>query len=90
MSYEDKNLARTASTRVTPDPDATAGKNEPVRLPRMWAMHCPFRKTGSPVLGSFGASIEPVVIMKMSTWTQLCKDVPQLQTTQFEVGTVGE
>jgi hypothetical protein len=81
----DQNQARTASTRATPTPDATAGKNEP---PRIWAQHCPFRKTGSPVLGTFGATIEPVVIMKMSTWTQLCKDVPQLQTTQFEVGTV--
>jgi len=39
------------------------------------------------VLGTFGASSEPVVIMTMETWKKLCEDVPQLQTTQFEVGT---
>ena len=54
---------------------------------RIWAMHCPFRKTGSPVLGTFGRTTQPVVIMTMATWKQLCEDVPQLQTTQFEVGT---
>ena len=24
--------------------------------PRIWAMECPFRKSGSPVLGTFGAA----------------------------------
>lgn len=57
---------------------------------RIWAMHCPFRKTGSPVLGTFGRDIKPVVIFEMATWTRLCQDVPQLQTTMFEVGTFGE
>ena len=65
---------------------------DPARPPelvkyRVWTMHCPFRRTGSPVLGSFGARIESVVIMTMETWKRLCADVPQLQTTQFEVGT---
>lgn len=55
---------------------------------RVWVMHCPFRKTGSPVLGTFGASEEVVVIFKMADWKKLCTDVPQLQTTQFEVGTL--
>ena len=53
---------------------------------RIWALHCPFRKDGVPSLGTFGKTIQPVVIIKMATWNQLCKDVPQLQTTQFEVG----
>lgn len=55
---------------------------------RIWVLHCPFRKTGSPVLGTFGRTVEPVVIMRMETWKKLCEDVPQLQTTQFEVGSV--
>jgi hypothetical protein len=54
---------------------------------RIWAAHCPFKKNGFPSLGTFGATVKPVVIMSMETWTRLCKDVPQLQTTQFEVGT---
>ena len=53
---------------------------------RMWVLHCPFRKDGTPVLGSFGASERPVVIIALDTWKTLCADVPQLQTTQFEVG----
>lgn len=59
---------------------------ESQKLPRMWVTHCPFRKTGSPVLGTFGASTKPVVIMTMDTWNQIVKDVPALQTMQFEVG----
>ena len=57
---------------------------------RIWVMHCPFRKTGTPVLGTFGAQIEPVVIFKMATWKRLCQDIPALQTTMFEVGSYGD
>lgn len=57
---------------------------------RIWAMTCPFRKTGSPVLGTFGATMQPVVIFSMATWKQLCEDVPQLQTTMFDVGSYTE
>jgi hypothetical protein len=57
---------------------------------RIWVTHCPFRKTGSPVLGTFGRDIKPVVIFTMETWNRLCQDVPQLQTTMFEVGTWDE
>jgi hypothetical protein len=53
---------------------------------RIWVMHCPFRKTGSPVLGTFGATTKPIVMMTLDTWKKLCQDVPALQTTQFEVG----
>lgn len=51
-------------------------------------MACPFTKRGFPSVGNFGASVRNVVIFDMATWTQLCKDVPQLQTTKFEVGTL--
>lgn len=54
---------------------------------RIWATGCAFRKTGSPVLGNMGATIQPVVVMTMATWNELCARVPQLQTMQFEVGT---
>lgn len=56
---------------------------------RIWVAHCLFKKSGFPSLGTFGASEAPVVIMTMKTWEQLCKDVPQLQATQFEVGSQG-
>lgn len=53
---------------------------------RIWVAHCPFKKNGAPSLGSFGKSIAPVVVFKLETWKRLCEDVPQLQTTMFEVG----
>lgn len=55
-------------------------------LRKIWVLNCPFTKTGFPVTGTFGRTIQPVVIMTMDTWKKLCADVPQLQTTQFEVG----
>ena len=55
---------------------------------RIWAMHCPFNKHGNPVVGSFGRTIEPVVIIPIKTWTRLCNDVEAIKTTQFEVGTL--
>jgi hypothetical protein len=55
-------------------------------LYRIWVAHCPFRKNGAPVLGSFGSTIAPVVVMKIETWKRLCAAIPDLQATQFEVG----
>jgi hypothetical protein len=54
---------------------------------RMWAVHCPFNKSGFPSLGQFGYTSRDVVIFSMETWTQLCEDIPALATAQFEVGT---
>ena len=54
---------------------------------RIWVLECPFKKSGVPVVGSFGATSRNVVILTTETWKRLCADVPQLQTTQFEVGT---
>lgn len=53
---------------------------------RIWVTPMLFKKNGFPALGSFGASESTVVIFKMETWKRLCEEVPQLQTTQFEVG----
>lgn len=54
---------------------------------RIWAAHCPFRKSGSPVLGTTGSSIQPVIVMTVETWKKLCAEHPTLGTAQFEVGT---
>ncbi len=57
---------------------------------RIWALHCPFKKNGFPSLGTFGATEDTVIIMTLDTWKRLCADVPQLQTTQFDVGSYSE
>ena len=53
---------------------------------RIWVTPMLFKKNGFPSVGTFGASESNVVIMTTATWKKLCEDVPQLQTTQFEVG----
>ncbi len=53
---------------------------------RIWVLHMPFKKNGFPVVGTFGAHIEGVVIMKIADWTALCNSVEALKTRQFEVG----
>lgn len=54
--------------------------------PRIWALWCPFKKTGFPSLGTFGTTERKVVIIPMETWNALCAEIPALQTKQFEVG----
>lgn len=54
---------------------------------RMWGLACPFNKKGFPVMGSFGSRVQNVVVMTTAEWTRLCKAVPQLQITKFNVGT---
>ena len=66
-------------------PEAQRIEDKPMRI---WAMWCPFRKTGSPVLGSFGATERQVIIIPVESWKKLCAENPGLQTRQFEVGTV--
>jgi len=53
---------------------------------RIWVAPCAFKKNGCPSLGTFGTSIDNVVIFRMSTWKRLCEAIPDLATTQFEVG----
>lgn len=57
--------------------------NKPFRI---WALHCPFKKDGFPSMGTFGKTIEPVIVMKMATWNALCAKFPDLAAEQFEVG----
>jgi len=52
----------------------------------MWVIEAPFNKRGVPVMGSFGSRSGTVVIFTIEAWKRLCADVPQLQTTVFEVG----
>jgi len=56
---------------------------------RMWIAECAFKKSGFPSLGSFGASADTVVILRLSTWQRLCAEIPELGKRQFEVGTEG-
>lgn len=49
-------------------------------------MAMPFRKDGTPVVGTMGREIKSVVIMTRETWLKLCKEIPQLGTTKFEIG----
>lgn len=88
MSKPDVSLGQDWVSKVTQadGPEVStigAGAEKPLRI---WAAHCPFRKTGSPVLGTMGAIIEGVIVMRMDTWEELCRRVPALQTMQFEVG----
>lgn len=53
---------------------------------RIWALECPFNKRGVPVMGQFGRTSRGVIVIDVATWQRLCADVPQLQTTMFEVG----
>jgi hypothetical protein len=74
-----------------PDPVPTAAVDADTVVPppepvTMFALFCPCRKNGAPVVGSFGAQIREVVIFDMREWKRLCEQVPQLATTQFRVG----
>jgi hypothetical protein len=53
----------------------------------IWSVFAPFRKDGSPVLGSFGASVKGVILIDVETWKRMCADNPQLAATKFRVGT---
>jgi hypothetical protein len=87
MAHENtKNLGADAAAveetgAIVPADAATA------RRPyRIWALWMPFKKSGFPSLGTFGATERKVVIIPMETWNTLCAENPGLQTTQFEVG----
>lgn len=67
---------------ATSAPETTATE-KPARI---WVLHIPFNKQGAPVVGNFGRTIAPVVIMPMATWTRLCQQIPELGRMQFEVG----
>jgi hypothetical protein len=71
-------------------PDSSRSPLAADPLIRIWTLHCPFRKSGSPVVGTMGSSIRTVILIETDMWKRLCEEVPQLQTTQFEVGTIND
>jgi hypothetical protein len=58
--------------------------------PTIWAVWMPFKKSGFPSLGTFGARERKVVIVPMETWNALCAEIPALRTKQFIVGSYDE
>lgn len=75
--------ARTTSDPIPAPVSAPDQASKPVR---MWVLDAPFNKRGVPLMGQFGSRSGHVVIFTVSEWKRLCENVPQLQTTQFEVG----
>ena len=53
----------------------------------VWAAHAPFKKSGVPFFNAFGYLYREVVVIPMETWTQLCREIPELGTREFNVGT---
>jgi hypothetical protein len=56
----------------------------------MWILECPFRKDGSPVLGTMGSSVRRVVVFEAETFKQLLEDHPTLKVQKFRVGETSE
>ena len=52
----------------------------------IWSTAMPFRKNGTPVVGTIGSEIKPVVIMDAETFKRLVKE-PGLTSVQWRVGT---
>lgn len=53
---------------------------------RIWALHCPFRKNGTPVLGTMGSTIQGVIVIQVETWRRMVREIPALAAAPFEVG----
>lgn len=66
--------------------EETRERQEPAKPVRMCVLEAPFNKRGVPLMGQFGSRSGNVVIFTIAEWKRLCETVPQLQTTQFEVG----
>lgn len=73
---------------MNPDPDPASAPYDIAEdwKPTIFVAHCPFKKNGAPSLGTFGQSIDEVVVMRLSTWNRLCQDIPELGRQQFNVG----
>jgi hypothetical protein len=69
------------------DPDRSALAPQAKEKHRIWAMTAPFKKSGFPFFNTFGYQHRDVVVIPMATWTQLCREIPELGTREFEVGT---
>jgi hypothetical protein len=53
----------------------------------IWVAECPFRRNGSPVLGTMGSTTDTVIVFRSAEWKRLCAAIPALATTAFNVGT---
>jgi hypothetical protein len=60
---------------------------EATTKPRIWATWAPFKKSGFPFFNAFGYQYRDVIVIPAATWTQLCREIPELATREFEVGT---
>lgn len=82
MSKLDENeWGAAAPYPFTVTTDSTAPPPYPI-----WNLEAPFTKTGFPVVGSFGRTIRPVIIMEVETFQRLVKEHPSPETAQFKVG----
>lgn len=68
--------------------DTPRSPSEPSKPITMWFAECPFRKTGSPVLGTTGASVRRVIVFEYDEWLRFAKLHPSIETQQFRVGTI--
>lgn len=57
---------------------------------RLWSLDAPFRKNGTPVIGTMGSSVRRVVVMEAATFQRMVKEYPALATARFEVGSYDE
>lgn len=69
---------------MTSDPSSPAETPPPYRI---WAGVTTFRRNGTPVLGTMGASAEPVVVMTQETFQRLSRH-PALADAQWELAHV--
>jgi hypothetical protein len=77
---------------MSSDPTIASTEQEapttPAKPITLWSIACPFRKTGSPVVGTMGTSIRDVVVMEADEWKRMLRLIPAdvLEKTQFNVG----
>jgi hypothetical protein len=51
----------------------------------IWHGFTTFRKNGTPIMGTLGASAKPVVIMESETFQRLVREHPSLATVVFRM-----
>lgn len=52
---------------------------------RIWPELAPFRKNGTPVVGTMGSTFRRVVIMDAEDFKRLVRENPDLATAKFEI-----
>ena len=51
---------------------------------RFWIETMPFRKNGTPVVGTMGGQIRTVIVMEAETFQRMIREHPSLQAASFE------